>query len=57
MLIGSPVGMAGLAPALKVHNHLVMPVISSSRREPPAHDDKEEMDATEDDAKEEKDEG
>ena len=57
MSIGSPVGTAGLAPALKVDTRLVMPVISSSRREPPAHDDKEEMDATEDEAKEEKDEG
>ena len=30
-----------------------MPVTFSSRREPPAHDAEEEMDAAEDDAKEE----
>ena len=55
MSIGSPVGTAGLMPALKMCTCLVTPMISSSRREPPAHDDEEEMDATEDDA--EKDEG
>ena len=55
MSIGSPVGTASLAPALKMRTCPVTPVISSSRREPPAHDDEEEMDATEDDAK--KDEG
>ena len=47
MLLGSPAGTASLALALKVRTH---------RREPPAHNVKEEMDATEDDAKEEKDE-
>ena len=55
MSIGSPVGMASLAPALKMCTCPVTPMISSSRREPPAHNDEEEMDATEDDA--EKDEG
>ena len=47
MLLGSPAGMANLALALKVRTRT---------REPPAHDVKEEMDATEDDAEEEKDE-
>ena len=56
MLLGSPAGIASLALALRVHTCPVMPMIFSSRREPPAHDVKEEMDATEDDAKEEKDE-
>ena len=55
MSIGSPVGMASLAPALKVGTRPVMPLISSSRREPPAHNI-EEMDAVEDNAEEEKDE-
>ena len=55
MSIGSPVGTVSLAPALKVGTRPVMPVISSSRREPPAHDI-EEMDAVEDNAEEEKDE-
>ena len=32
-----------------------MPMIFSSRREPPAHDVEEEMDVTEDNAEEEKD--
>ena len=54
MLLGSPAGMASLALALKVHTRPVMPVVFSSRREPPAHNDKEEMDAVEDDAEEEK---
>ena len=56
MSIGSPVGMASLAPALKVRTCPVTPVISSSRREPPAHDIEEEMDTAEDNAEEEKDE-
>ena len=55
MSIGSPVGRAGLAPALKMRTCPVRSMISSSRREPPAHDDEEGMDAAEDDA--EKDEG
>ena len=56
MLLGSPAGTVSLTLALKVCTRPVMPVIFSSRREPPAHDVEEEMDATEDDAKEEKDE-
>ena len=56
MLLGSPAGMASLALALKVHTHPVTPTIFSSRRESPAHDIEEEMDATEDDAEEERDE-
>ena len=56
MSLGSPAGRASLALVLRVHTHPVMPVIFSSRREPPAHDVKEEMDAMEDDAEEEKDE-
>ena len=48
--------MASLALALKVHARPVTPVIFSSRREPPAHNIEEEMEATEDDAEEEKDE-
>ena len=56
MSLGSPAGMAGLTLALKVCTRLVMPVTFSSRREPPAHDAEEEMDAAEDDAKEETDE-
>ena len=55
MSLGSPAGTASLALALRVCAHLVMPVIFSSRREPPAHDVKEEMDAVEDDTEEEKD--
>ena len=54
--IGSPVGTVSLATALKVRTCLVTPVISSSRREPPEHNMEEEMDAVEDNAKEEKDE-
>ena len=56
MLLGSPAGTVSLALALKVCIHPVMPVISSNRREPPAHDIEEEMDAVEDDAEEETDE-
>ena len=56
MSLGSPAGTASLALALKVCACPVMPTIFSSRREPPAHDVKEEMDATEDDAEEERDE-
>ena len=56
MLLGSPAGTASLTLALKVHACPVTPVSFSSRREPPAHNIKEEMDAMEDDAEEEKDE-
>ena len=56
MLLGSPAGTVSLTLALRVHTCLVTPMIFSSRRELPAHDVKEEMDATEDDAEEEKDE-
>ena len=56
MSLGSPAGTASLALALKVRAHRVTPVSFSSRREPPAHNIEEEMDAAEDDAEEEKDE-
>ena len=56
MSLGSPARTASLALALKVRTHPVMPVTFSSRREPPAHNAEEEMDATEDDAKQEIDE-
>ena len=56
MSLGSPAGMVSLTLALRVHTYPVTPAIFSSRGEPPAHDIEEEMDATEDDAKEEKDE-
>ena len=56
MPLGSPAGTASLALVLRVHTCPVTPAIFSSRREPPAHDVKEEMDAAEDDAEEEKDE-
>ena len=56
MSLGSPAGTASLALALRVCAHLVMPATFSSRREPPAHNVEEEMDAVEDDAEEEKDE-
>ena len=56
MLLGSPAGTVSLTLALRVHTRPVTPVIFSSRREPPAHDIEEEMDAMEDDAEEEKDE-
>ena len=56
MSLGSPAGTVSLALALKVRPCPVMPMISSSRREPPAHDVKEEMDAMKDAAKEETDE-
>ena len=56
MLLGSPAGTASLALALRVRTRPVMPATVGSRGEPPAHDVKEEMDATEDDAEEEKDE-
>ena len=56
MLLGSPAGRVSLTLALRVHTHPVMPVIFSSRRESPAHNVKEEMDTTEDNAEEEKDE-
>ena len=48
--------MASLALALRVHTCPVTPATFSSRREPPAHNGKVEMDAVEDDAEEEKDE-
>ena len=47
MSLGSPAGMASVALALRV---------CTRRKEPPAHDVEEEMDATKDDAEEEKDE-
>ena len=56
MLLGSPAGTVSLALALRVRTHPVTPMTFSSRREPPAHDIEEEMDAAEDDAEEEKDE-
>ena len=56
MSLGSPAGMASLTLALRVCTRLVTPAIFSSRREPPAHNVEEEMDAAEDDAEEEKDE-
>ena len=56
MSLGSPAGMASLTLALRVRTRPIMPVIFSSRREPPAHDIEEEMDAAEDNAEEEKDE-
>ena len=56
MSLGSPAGTVSLALALKVHACPVTPVSFSSRREPPAHNVKEEMDAVEDDAEEKKDE-
>ena len=56
MSLGSPAGTVSLTLALRVRTRPVMPVIFSSRREPPAQDVEEEMDATEDDAEEEKDE-
>ena len=56
MSLGSPAGTASLALALRVCTRLVTPVTFSSRREPPAHKVEEEMDAVEDNAKEEKDE-
>ena len=56
MFLGSPAGTASLTLALKVCTHPVTPVTFSSRRGPPAHDAEEEMDATEDDAKQETDE-
>ena len=55
MSLGSPAGTASLTLALRVHTRLVTPTISS-RRESPAHDVEEEMDTTEEDAEEEKDE-
>ena len=56
MSLGSPAGTASLALALKVRTRPVTPVTFSSRREPPAHNAEEEMDAVEDDAKQETDE-
>ena len=56
MSLGSPAGTVSLALALKVCTRPVMPVTFSSRREAPAHDAEEEMDAMEDDAEEETDE-
>ena len=56
MSLGSAAGTVSLALALKVQIRPVTPMTFSSRREPPAHDAKEEMDTMEDDAKEETDE-
>ena len=56
MSLGPPAGTASLTLALKVRACLITPVSFSSRREPPAHDVKEEMDTVEDDAEEKKDE-
>ena len=56
MCLGSPAETASLALALRVHTRPVTPVIFSSRTEPPAHDVEEEMEAAEDDTKEERDE-
>ena len=56
MSLGSPAGTVSLALALRVHLRPVTPKTFGSRREPPAHDVKEEMDAVEDYAEEEKDE-
>ena len=56
MSLGSPAGTVSLALALKVRAHPVTPVSFSSRRESPAHNVEEEMNATEDDAEEQKDE-
>ena len=56
MLLGSPAGTASLAIALRVHTCPVTPMISSSRRDPSAHDVEEEMDTMDDNADEEKDE-
>ena len=55
MSLGSPAGM-GLALALKVHTRPAMPAMFGSREEPPRDGDEEEMDAVEDDAKEEESE-
>ena len=55
MSLGSPAGMVSLALALRVLARPVTPAIFS-RRETPAHNVEEEMDATEDAAEEEKDE-
>ena len=55
MLLGSPARTASLTLALKVHTRPVTSVTFSSRREPPAQDAEEEMDAVEDDAEEETD--
>ena len=56
MSLGSPAGTVSLTLALRVRTCPVTPVTVGSRGEPPAHDVEEEMDAMEDDAKEEKDE-
>ena len=56
MSLGSPAGTVSLALALRVCTCPVMPTTFGSRRKPPAHNIEEEMDAVEDDTKEEKDE-
>ena len=56
MSIGSPAGMASLVCTLQVHTRPTMPTIFSRRRESPAQDIEEEMDATEAEAEEDLDE-
>ena len=56
MSIGSPVGMASLVHALQVRTHPATPAIFSRRRDSPAQDIKEDMDAAQDDADEDLDE-
>ena len=56
MSIGSPAGATSLTRALQVRTCPATPAIFSSRRELPAQDVEEEMDTTEDDAEEDKDE-
>ena len=55
MSLGSPAGTASLALALRVRTHPAMPAIFSRRREPPADDNEEEMDAAGDDAEDKAD--
>ena len=54
-VIGISSWTTSLALALKVRTRPVMPMMFGSREEPPRDSDKEEMDATEDDAKEKED--
>ena len=56
MSIGSPAGTASLVRALQVHTHPATPAIFSHRRESPAQDIKEQMDAAEANAEEDSDE-
>ena len=55
MSLGSPAGMTSLTLALKVRTRLVTPAMFGSREEPPRDGNEEEMDATEDDAREKED--